>query len=161
MVRTFTKRYLLPVLPALVLVGATGIAEAAAISHDTSVNVQTQSSGNNQSSNSDPKPVVSVNGRDVTVPANGTTTLNQGGTTTTVSNHQSDQNSAKPTGSQPTTTSSSGNGLNVSVTSTTSGKNDSHSFYFENSNSNNDSTVRSNVTIQASVDGTGSVSVTK
>ena len=161
MVRTFTKRYLLPVLPVVLLVGAAGMAEAAAMRQNTAVTVQAQSSGTSQGANSDTKPTVSVNGQDLTVPAGGTTTLNQGGTTTTVTNHESDQSSGAPDNGQPTTTSSSGNGLNVSVTSRASGQDVSHSNVYAHSNGVTDSTVHSIVTIQTSVNGTGSVSVTK
>ena len=160
-VRTFTRRYLLPALPALLLVSAAGVAEAAAIAHNTTVSVQTQTPSMGQSTSSDSKPHVDVDGHSLNVPDNGSTTLNQGGTTTTVTNHESDQSSGAPDNGQPTTTSSSGNGLNVSVTSRASGQDVSHSNVYAHSNGVTDSTVHSNVTIQTSVNGTGSVSVTK
>lgn len=157
MVRTFTKRYFLPLVPAFVLVGVAGMAGAATIGQPMP-KATTETSANDQSSNSASQPVVTVNGKRVSVPDNGTSTLNQGGTKTTVTHHQSDQDvDASDADSAPDN--SSDDAVSISVTSNTSGNNTGHSHYSSHSSSTTGSTVHSSITVQTN--GPGKVSVTK
>lgn len=155
-VRTFTKRYILPAAPVMLLVSLVGVAQAKTVESTRTISVHAVTHGEDQGQ-PDQKPSVNVNGHQVTVPADGTTTLNQGGAQTTITHQQGDDNTGTPDVTT-TSTSSGSNGVNLSVTSNSMGQNHTYSHVSENSNGSDHSSVHSSTTI--TTHGTGTVSVT-
>lgn len=145
-VRTFTKGYFPALLVTLTATAGAG-AQAAINHHVHSVTVEAQHHSSDGNHSGDDRPWVSVNGHPVEVPQNGSTTLNQGGTQTTVEHHQDPTDPAKS--GNTSATSQDDDRVSVSVTSGVSGQgsNLSHNRVYLHSDSGGTSTVHSHTTV--------------
>lgn len=149
-IRTFTKGFVAPIMPAVLLLVMTTAAEA----QKTQQHVQVQSESHEQVHHSDELPRVNVNGHNVKVPDNGTTTVEEGGTKTTLTHHEGDPDASQPEETS-THTESSGHSVNVSVTSDSSGNNRSRSHVDYHVNDSSSTTIHSNV--DQTIRGEGSI----